>query len=106
MPQPLEPDTQMLLARFIECNRRTIRCHVYLGVGIALCGVVVIIVGALWPGKVVDKLLPVFAGLCVTGFTTFPIKEIRSRQEKIELLEGVPGQFVLAQNQSRYNELL
>jgi hypothetical protein len=52
-----------------------------------------------------DKILPVAAGICVSAFTSFPIKEIRSRQERIELIEGIRETLKSAEDQPRIQEL-
>jgi hypothetical protein len=100
-------NTNILLSSYINVNRKTIKCQKGLGFGLAVFGLAIVLAGAFWPGKIADKIIPIFTGISISAFTGFPIKEIRTRQEKIEIIETIQNKsFVSQEDELRVKEIL
>ena len=84
--------SESFLDQFIGNQRRAIRYHLLFAIGLPGFGVAVIAGAYLWPGTTVIGQLREMIGIAggfVSALSTFPIREILSRKERIAVLETV-----------------
>lgn len=79
---------ESLITQIIDNHRRAIRWHVVLSAGIVALGVVIIVTALVWQPFLEAGLNPLLSigGGFVASLSTFQLKEILSRKEKVGIL--------------------
>jgi hypothetical protein len=72
-----------------------------MGAILVLFGIACVSTGVLWPGGATKMLFPTLSGICIASFSALPYKEIMTRQERIEMVEGIRCQLATTSDEDR-----